>query len=121
MKKIIFLLLIIGLSIPTFMYAGDDQTQQIELHKVNGTAPRSVILYPVSFDGILYMDEITLTAENYQGSVEVIITGPSTMDETITIDNTGIVTLDAASLASGTYTITVITAEEETFQGSFTI
>lgn len=122
MKKIICVFIIIGLS--TFNILANDTTP-IDVNIIKNTSstgtPRAPALNPVSFHGVIYMGELTITAENYEGDIEVIITGASTMDETVQIDSSGSVTLDISSLTAGDYTITVITVDKGTFEGNFTI
>ncbi|MGC3977500.1 MAG: hypothetical protein QM751_04265 [Paludibacteraceae bacterium] len=86
------------------------------------TIPRSPALNPVSFHGVIYLEELTITAQNYSGSIEVAITGTSTLTQTLQIDSSaGYAILDISSLPVGDYTITVGTESSGTFEGGFTL
>lgn len=123
MKKIICVFIIIGLS--TFKILANNDTTPIDVNIVKNTGStggfRAPVLNPVSFHGVIYMNELTITAQNYTDNIEVIITGPATIDETVLIDNSGSATLDISSLPDGYYTITVITVGKGTFTGEFTL
>lgn len=122
MKKILCLLSVICISIFNFGMYAENYPQSVDLRKAAPSGPpRAPALNPVSFQGEIYMGELTITAQNYEGDIEVIITGSSTIDETVQIDSSGSVTLDISALPPGDYTISVITVGKGTFVGDFTI
>ena len=125
MKNLIFRLIlmvfIFGIS-SVSLHAGDiTYEQEIELKKQNPTGqPRAPSLYPVSFTGIYFMDEIILWSQNYSGEITVEITGiGGSINQTSRITPNRNIFIDIRSLPEGVYNISIFTVGKGAFYGEF--
>ncbi|MGC3979170.1 MAG: DUF3244 domain-containing protein [Paludibacteraceae bacterium] len=123
MKEIIrtiLLVCILGMFISP-LKATDNK--EIQFNKRSASGPsRAPELYPVSFSGVLFVDEIALSAQNYQGAVTVHISGVGgAITQTCQVSDTQNAYINISALPAGEYTIDIITENNETFTGDFEI
>jgi len=121
--RLILMVFIFGISAGT-LHAGDvNYEQEIDFRKQNPTGPsRAPALYPVSFTGTYFMDELIIYSQNYTGDITVQITGISgSIIQTLQISASGNAVIDVSCLPEGVYNIAIITVGKGTFRGGFEI
>lgn len=116
----IFLLIFSG----NYLMAGNTPiSQEIRLDKNNPTGPsRAPSIYPVSFAGSIFIDEITISTQNYNDEITVQISGTNgSIVQVVEISDSQNAVIDISSLTEGEYTIDIITNGKGTFKGDFEI
>ena len=120
--RFILIICTIG-TLSTLTFADNlSNNQEIVLKKgiIAGPPYRTPSLYPVSFNGILFMDEITISAQYYTGEITVQITGTNgSITQTLQISETENATINVSSLPEGAYSIQLVTVDKGTFIGEF--
>lgn len=123
MKNLIFRLILMvfvfGISTATLQAGDVNYEQEIDFRKQLPTGPpRALALYPVSFTGTVFMDELIVGSQNYTGDITVQITGISgSLVQTIQISASEIAVIDLSSLPEGVYNISIFTVGKGTFKG----
>jgi len=112
MRTNIFSLLFAVASLFSVYADSNDQAKEVELRKEKPSDyPRAPELNPAQFNAILFMGELTVTAENYTGSVTLQVTGSTgAFTETAYFTEAGNAVFDISSLPEGVYLLTLYTS-----------
>ncbi len=122
LRPILFIFLFI-LSCNYSIAENTDNNHSIMLNKDFPTGPaRAPSLYPVSFAGSIFIDELTISAQNYNDEITVQISGTNgSIVQIVQISDSQNAVIDISSLSEGEYTINIITNGKGTFKGDFEI
>ena len=121
-KNLTFVLLMFFCTFIVKVYSENRPSESIELKKRNASGNmRAPALNPPSFNGMLTMNMLTITAQNYTGNVQVQITGAGgNVFHSFYMDGAAAETVYLTTLPAGNYTISLIT-ESGTYTGSFVL
>ena len=119
--RCILITILIGISANTLFADDTTNNQNITFdQKTPGGPRRAPSLYPVSFSGSFFMDELIINAVNYTGNITVQITGINgNITQTVPISESENAVIDINSLPEGEYDINIITDGKGIFTGSF--